>query len=81
MRIRLWKLLGVAGLTGVAATGVIIARQQRVRTQLTPDQIRQRLHDRVDAAEREGQHLGGGPAGGPTGGPGAPGSTESSARA
>ena len=74
---RLWKLLGVAGLTGVAATGVIIARNQRARAQLTPDQIRQRLHERVDAAEQAGTD----PGGQPVGGPDNPGSTASSARA
>ena len=74
---RLWKLLGIAGLTGVAATGVIIARNQRARAQLTPDQIRQRLHERVDAAEAAGLD----PGGQPVGGPDNPGSTASSARA
>ncbi len=70
---KLWKVLGVAGLSGVAATGVIIARNQRTRVQLTPDQIRQRLHERVDRAEHAGQDPDGGP-GGPTG-PGSPAST------
>jgi hypothetical protein len=41
---KLWKVLGVAGLAGVAATGVIIAREQRQRAQLTPDEIRLRLN-------------------------------------
>jgi hypothetical protein len=45
---KLWKVLGVAGLAGVAATGVIIARDQRQRAQLTPDQVRERLHQRLD---------------------------------
>ncbi len=44
----LWKVLGVAGVTGVAATGVIIARDQRRRAQLTPDEVRERLHHRLD---------------------------------
>lgn len=43
----LWKVLGLAGLAGVAAAGAIIAREQRQRTQLTPDEIRVRLHDRL----------------------------------
>jgi hypothetical protein len=50
-----WKLLGLAGLAGVAATGVIIARDQRRRTQLTPEQVRARLHERfaqIEARER-----------------------------
>jgi len=45
-----WKLLGLAGLAGVAAAGVIIAREQRQRTQLTPEEIRARLHKRLEQA-------------------------------
>ena len=47
---KLWKLLGLAGLAGVAATGVIIARDQRQRAQLTPEQVRDRLHERFESA-------------------------------
>ena len=50
---KLWKVLGMAGLAGVAATGAIIARDQRRRTQLTPDEVRDRLHARLDATESE----------------------------
>jgi len=46
---KLWKVLGVAGLAGVAATGAIIARDQRKRAQLTPEEIRARLQERVRA--------------------------------
>jgi hypothetical protein len=46
----LWKVLGLAGLAGVAAGGVIIARQQRQRTQLGPDEIRARLQERLSQA-------------------------------
>jgi len=46
----LWKVLGLAGLAGVAAAGVIIAREQRQRTQLAPEEIRARLHERLDQA-------------------------------
>jgi len=46
--VKLWKVLGVAGLAGVAATGAIIARDQRQRAQLTPDEVRERLHERLD---------------------------------
>jgi hypothetical protein len=48
---KLWKALGLAGLAGVAATGAIIARNQRARTQLTPEEIRDRLHRRLAAAD------------------------------
>ena len=44
---KLWKVLGIAGLAGVAATGAIIARDQRQRAQLTPDEVRDRLHERL----------------------------------
>jgi hypothetical protein len=43
---KLWKVLGLAGLAGVAATGAIIARDQRQRTQLSSEEIRARLHQR-----------------------------------
>jgi hypothetical protein len=44
---RLWKILGVAGFAGVAATGVVIARAERRRRAYTPDQIRAQLHARL----------------------------------
>ena len=44
---RVWKLLGLAGLAGVAATGVVVARDHRTRTQMTPDEVRARLRERV----------------------------------
>lgn len=45
---KLWKVLGLAGVAGVAATGVIIARDQRQRAELTPEEVRERLHQRLD---------------------------------
>ena len=45
---KLWKWLGLAGLAGVAATGVVIARNQRQRAELTPDDVRERLHERLE---------------------------------
>lgn len=44
---KLWKVLGLAGLAGVAASGAIIARDQRQRAQLTPEQVRDKLHERL----------------------------------
>jgi len=46
--VKLWKWLGLAGLAGVAATGVVIARDQRQRSQMTPDDVRARLHERLE---------------------------------
>ncbi|WP_148615548.1 hypothetical protein [Nocardioides rubriscoriae] len=49
---KLWKWLGLAGVAGVAATGAVVARDQRRRTQVTPDQVRARLHERLAEADR-----------------------------
>ena len=46
----LWKVIGLAGVAGVAAAGVVIAREQRQRTQLAPEDIRARLHERLEQA-------------------------------
>ena len=43
---RPWKLLGLAGLAGVAATGAVLVRNERQRRAYTPDDVRARLHDR-----------------------------------
>ena len=48
---RVWKWLGIAGLAGVAASGVAVARDQRRRSQLTPDEVRERLRGRLDRAD------------------------------
>ena len=58
---KLWKGLGLAGLAGVAATGAIIARDQRRRAQLTPGEIRARLQERVAQLDDQPSDL---PAGG-----------------
>ena len=42
-----WKLLGVAGIAGVAATGVVVARKRRAHQDYDPDELRQRLHERL----------------------------------
>jgi len=47
-----WKWIGLAGVVGVAAGGVLVARDQRRRTAYTPDDIRARLHQRLVDAER-----------------------------
>jgi hypothetical protein len=46
MRMR-WKVLGLAGLAGVAATGVVIARQRRAQRDYQPEELRERLHRRL----------------------------------
>ena len=50
-----WKLLGVAGIAGVAATGVVVARKRRAHRDYDPDELRRRLHERLaQAAPVEG---------------------------
>jgi hypothetical protein len=58
---RLWKWIGVAGLAGVAATGAVVARNERQRRSYTPDDVRARLHERAAAIEQDNS----GPAPGP----------------
>ncbi|ORA37051.1 hypothetical protein BST13_10215 [Mycobacterium aquaticum] len=43
----LWKWIGLAGVAGVVAGGVLVARDQRKRNAYTPDDIRARLHQRL----------------------------------
>nr|WP_116246795.1 hypothetical protein [Nocardiopsis sp. FIRDI 009] len=44
----------MAAFVGVAATGVVIARAERRRRAYTPDQVRERLRERVARIESEG---------------------------
>jgi hypothetical protein len=46
-------VLGVAGLAGVAASGVVVARAERRRRAYTPDEVRSRLQERVAAAQEQ----------------------------
>jgi len=48
--VRWWKILGLAGIAGVAATGVVIARAERRRRAYTPEQVCERLHARAAEA-------------------------------
>jgi hypothetical protein len=40
----------MAGVVGIAATGVVVVRADRARRAYTPEEIRDRLHARVDGA-------------------------------
>ncbi len=51
---KIWKALGLAGLAGVAATGIVIGRDQRKRSDLTPAEIKDRLHQRLAAGTENG---------------------------
>lgn len=46
MRMRWWKVLGLAGAAGVVATGVVVVRAERRRRAYTPDQVREQLQAR-----------------------------------
>jgi hypothetical protein len=45
------KLLGLAGLAGVAAGGAVLARNERQRRACSPDDVRARLHERHASLE------------------------------
>jgi hypothetical protein len=49
---RWWKVVGLAGLAGIAATGVVVARAERKRRAYTPDEVRAKLHERLGQANR-----------------------------
>lgn len=54
MHMKLWKVIGLAAFAGVAASGVMVARNQRRRAAYTPDEVRGRLHERfAEAAQQE----------------------------
>jgi len=50
-----WKIIGLAGLAGVAASGVVVARKRRAQVAYEPEELRQRLHRRLAEAERSGR--------------------------
>jgi hypothetical protein len=45
------KLLGLAGLAGVAAGGAVLARNERQRRAYSPADVRARLHERHASIE------------------------------
>jgi hypothetical protein len=56
MRMRVgkwWKLVGLASVVGVAATGVVVARAERRRRAYTPDEVRDRLRTRLAEAQKD----------------------------
>lgn len=50
---KMWKWIGLAGVVGVAAGGVLVARDQRRRNAYTPNDVRARLHQRLAEADQE----------------------------
>ena len=55
-----WKLLGLAGAAGVAATGAVVARKTRIHSDMEPDEIRDKLRNRLADTATDGD--GGAPA-------------------
>jgi hypothetical protein len=49
-----WKLVGLAGLAGVAASGVVVARKRRSQREYDPDELRAKLHQRLAEAKSAG---------------------------
>ncbi len=42
-----WKLVGLAGLAGVAASGAVVVRRRRGQQEYAPDVLRDKLHERL----------------------------------
>lgn len=50
---RAWKLTGVAAVIGIVATGVLVTRNERERRAYTPDEVRERLQQRLKETEQD----------------------------
>jgi hypothetical protein len=50
-----WKALGLAGVAGVAATGVVVARRRREHRDYEPEELRERLHARLAEIDASGR--------------------------
>ena len=42
-----WKLVGLAGVASVAATGAVVARRRRTQRDYDPEELRAKLRDRL----------------------------------
>ena len=49
---RVWKIAGIAGLVGGGATGGLVARNERERRAYTPDEVRDRLQQRLAETDK-----------------------------
>jgi hypothetical protein len=58
MRMR-WKLLGLAGLAGVAASGAVVVRRKRAQSDYEPDALREKLHERLAEVREPGPRAAG----------------------
>jgi hypothetical protein len=50
MQMKLAKVIGIAAFVGVAASGVVIVRAERKRRAYTPEEIKDRLKERLAEA-------------------------------
>ena len=48
---KLWKILGLAGLAGVAATGFVVVRRHRAYREVDTVELRDRLRARLAEAD------------------------------
>lgn len=48
---KLWKILGLAGLAGVAATGFVVVRRRRAYREADTTELRSRLRSRLAEAD------------------------------
>jgi hypothetical protein len=48
--VRIWKILGLATLVGVAAAGVAVQRKRRTYRSYDTEELRDKLHARLAAA-------------------------------
>jgi hypothetical protein len=48
--VRWWKVLGLATLAGVVTAGVVAERKRRAHRSYDTDELRSRLHARLEAA-------------------------------
>jgi len=55
-----WKLIGLAGLAGVAATGAVVVRKRRAQQEYDPDELRDRLHRRLAEVDSDEERNGDG---------------------
>lgn len=42
-----WKIVGLAGVAGVAASGVVVVRRRRGQQEYDPADLRAKLHERL----------------------------------
>lgn len=57
-----WKLIGLAGVASVAASGAVVVRRRRGQQEYDPEALREKLHERL--AETRGASCADGPVGG-----------------